>query len=124
MFFNELANKWFGFQKETAEKTLKANEIAAKGLYNIFGLQLAAAEERFNVAAGLAQDALGVRSPEAAKDFGPRGWDFSRESFQKFAETNKEVLDVFVKTGEELAELSPVNMEAAVKKMARTAKTA
>ena len=121
MFFNELGDKWFGFQKEAAEKTLKANEIAAKGFYNIFGLQMAAAEERFNVAAGLAQDALGVRSPEAAKDFGPRGWDFSRESFEKFAETNKEVLDVFVKTGEELAARTPVNQG---KKAAKAAKTA
>jgi hypothetical protein len=121
MFFNELGDKWFGFQKEAAEKALKANEIAAKGLYNIFGLQMAAAEERFNAAAGLAQDALGVRDPEAAKDLGPRGLDFTRESFEKFAGTNKEVLDVFVKTGEELAQLAPVNQ---VKKAAKAAKTA
>lgn len=121
MFFNELGDKWFGFQKEAAEKALKANEIAAKGFYNMFGLQVAAAEERFNAATGLAQDALGVRNPEAIKDFGPRGWDFSRESFEKFAETNKEVLDVFVKTGEELAQLTPVTQG---KKAAKPSKTA
>ena len=124
MFFNDLGDKWFGFQKEAAEKALKANEIAAKGFYNIFGLQVAAAEERFNVAAGLAQDALGVRNPEAIKDFGPRGWDFTRESFEKFAETNREVLDVFVKTGEELAELTPVNKGKKAAQSGKPAKTA
>lgn len=111
--YEQFNQQFINFSRNAADTALKAQQIAADAFTKTLSLQLGLAEERAKVNSDFAKQASEVHDAEGAKKVWPKGSELAQENFEKFYGISKEMLDLSLKTSEQLSELFQNSFETA-----------
>lgn len=102
--------------RQFADTAAQFNRIALENAEAVFGLQMAALEERTNATFAFFGEVAEVRDPEAMKNLWPKGVQIARENVERAVSTGQEVFGRTMKTNEALGQIAKSQVESAVKK--------
>lgn len=101
--------------RQFAETAAQVNRLALDNAGAVFGLQLAAIEDRANATFAFLGEATEVRDAEGLKDLLPKAAQVARENLERGVATGQEVLGRTVKTNERIAEVARAQFESAAR---------
>ena len=101
--------------RQFAETAAQANRLALESAEAVFGLQLAAIEERVNATFAFFGEAAEVRDLDGLKTLLPKGVQVARENLERGVSTGQEVFGRTLKTQGAITELAKSQFEAAAK---------
>jgi len=101
--------------RQFADAAAQVNRIALDNAETVFGLQLAAINERVNANFAFWGEAAEVRDAEALKALLPKAAQVARENLERAVSTSQEVLGHTAKTNEAITELAKSQIESAAK---------
>ena len=101
--------------RQFAETAAQANRLALESAVAVFGLQLAAIEERVNATFAFFGEAAEVRDLDGLKTLWPKGVQVARENLERGVSTGQEVFGRTLKTQGAITELAKSQFEAAAK---------
>jgi hypothetical protein len=101
--------------RQFAETAAQANRLALDNASAIFGLQLAAIEERVNATFAFFGEAAEVRDLDGLKTLLPKGVQVARENLERGVSTGQEVFGRTMKAQGAITELAKSQFEAATK---------
>ncbi|HEY5802933.1 MAG TPA: phasin family protein [Lysobacter sp.] len=101
--------------RQFAETAAQVNRLTLANAEAVFGLQLAAIEERVNATFAFLGEAAEVRDFEAAKSLLPKGVQVARENLERSVSTGQEVFGRTLKTHGAITELAKSQFESATK---------
>ena len=101
--------------RQFAETAAQANRLALDNASAVFGLQLAAIEERVNATLAFFGEAAEVRDLDGLKTLWPKGVQVARENLERGVSTGQEVFGRTLKTQGAITELAKSQFEAAAK---------
>jgi len=110
--------------RQFADTAAQINRLALSNAQAVYGLQLAAIEERVNATFAFWGEAAEARDLDGLKNLLPKGVQVARESLERAVATNQDVLGRNVKTQEAIGELAKSQFEAVAQKAQATAQTA
>ncbi|WP_119719292.1 phasin family protein [Cognatilysobacter tabacisoli] len=102
--------------RQFADTAAQFNRIALENAEAVFGLQMAALEERTNATFAFFGEVAEVRDPEAMKNLWPKGVQIARENVERAVSTGQEVFGRTMKANEALGQIAKSQVESAVKK--------
>jgi len=105
--------------RQFAETAAQVNRLALDNAGAVFGLQLAAVEDRANATLAFWSEATEVRDADGLKDLLPKAAQVARENLERGVATGQEVLARTVQANERIAQIAKAQFEAA----ARTTQT-
>ena len=111
--FNE---QFVAATRQFADTAAQINRIAIENAEAVFGLQMAALEERTNATFAFFGEVAEVRDPEAMKNLWPKGVQIARENVERAVSTGQEVFGRTMKANEALGQIAKSQVESAVKK--------
>ncbi|MBB1087002.1 phasin family protein [Lysobacter sp. SG-8] len=101
--------------RQFADTASQAGRLALENAEALFGLQLAAVEDRANATFAFFGEAAEARDFDAAKTLLPKGIQVARENVERAVTTAQEAFGRTLKTNEAIAELAKGQFEAATK---------
>jgi len=101
--------------RQFAETAAQANRLALESAEAVFGLQLAAIEERVNATFAFFGEAAEVRDLDGLKTLWPKGVQVARENLERGVSTGQEVFGRTLKAQGAITELAKSQFEAAAK---------
>ena len=101
--------------RQFAETAAQANRLALDNASAVFGLQLAAIEERVNATFAFFGEAAEVRDLDGLKTLLPKGVQVARENLERGVSTGQEVFGRTMKAQGAITELAKSQFEAATK---------
>lgn len=101
--------------RQFAETAAQANRLALESAEAVFGLQLAAVEERVNATFAFFGEAAEVRDLDGLKTLWPKGVQVARENLERGVSTGQEVFGRTLKAQGAITELAKSQFEAAAK---------
>ena len=101
--------------RQFAETAAQANRLALDNASAVFGLQLAAIEERVNATLAFFGEAAEVRDLDGLKTLLPKGVQVARENLERGVSTGQEVFGRTMKAQGAITELAKSQFEAAAK---------
>ena len=101
--------------RQFAETAAQANRLALDNASAVFGLQLAAIEERVNATFAFFGEAAEVRDLDGLKTLLPKGVQVARENLERGVSTGQEVFGRTMKAQGAITELAKSQLEAATK---------
>ncbi|MGO4222457.1 phasin family protein [Lysobacter sp. TAF61] len=101
--------------RQFAETAAQVNRLALDNAEAVFGLQLAAIEERVNATFAFLGEAAEVRDFDSAKSLLPKGVQVARENLERSVSTGQEVFGRSLKTHGAITELAKAQFESAAK---------
>lgn len=110
--------------RQFADTAAQINRLALGNAQAVYGLQLAAIEERVNATFAFWGEAAEARDLDGLKNLMPKGAQIARESIERAVATSQDVLGRTVKTQEAIGELTKSQFEAVAQKAQATAETA
>ncbi len=110
--FNEQFN---AATRQFADTAAQINRIAIENTQAVFGLQVAALEERVNANLAFWGEAAEARDMDSLKTLLPKGAQIARENIERTVSTTQEVLGRNVKTNEAISEIAKSQVETAAK---------
>lgn len=110
--------------REFADTAARINRLALENAQAIFGLQMAAIEERTTATFAFLGEASQVRDFDGAKALWPKGAQIARENVERSLTTGQEVMGRVVKANEAVAQIAKGQFEAAAKGANETVKQA
>lgn len=110
--------------REFADTAARINRLALENAQAIFGLQLAAIEERTSATFAFLGEASQVRDLDGAKALWPKGAQVARENVEKTLTTGQDVVGRVVKANEAVAQIAKGQFEAAARGANETVKQA
>jgi cell pole-organizing protein PopZ len=110
--------------RQFADTAARINRLALENAEAIFGLQLAAVEERTQATFAFLGEAAQVRDFDGAKALWPKGAQIARENVERSLTTGQEVIGRVVKANEAVAQIAKGQFEAAAKGANDTVKQA
>lgn len=99
--------------RQFADTAAQVNRLALENVQAVFGLQMAALEDRATATFAFLGEAASVRDAEGMKDLLPKGVQVVRENAERGLATSQEVIGRSVKTTEEIAQIAKTQVEAA-----------
>ncbi|MFC3814657.1 phasin family protein [Lysobacter sp. GCM10012299] len=103
--------------RQFAETAAQVNRLALANAEAVFGLQLAAIEDRVNATFAFLGEAAEVRDFEAAKSLLPKGVQVARENLERSVSTGQEVFGRTLKTHGAITELAKAQFETSAKEV-------
>lgn len=101
--------------RQFADTAAQANRLALDNASAVFGLQLAAIEERVNATFAFLGEVAEARDFEAVKTLWPKGVQVARENLERSVSTGQEVFGRSLKTQGAITELAKSQFETAAK---------
>ncbi|ALN63153.1 phasin family domain protein [Lysobacter antibioticus] len=101
--------------RQFADTAAQVNRLALDNAEAVFGLQVAAIEDRVNATFAFFGEAAEARDLEAFKTLWPKGAQIARENVERAVSTGQEAFGRTVKTNEAIAELAKSQIETAAK---------
>ncbi len=101
--------------RQFAETAAQVNRLALDNAEAVFGLQLAAIEERVNATFAFLGEAAEVRDLDGLKTLWPKGVQVARENLERGVSTGQEVFGRTLKAQGAISELAKSQFEAAAK---------
>lgn len=101
--------------RQFAETAAQANRLALESAEAVFGLQLAAIEDRVNATFAFFGEAAEVRDFDGLKTLWPKGVQVARENLERGVSTGQEVFGRTLKVQGAITELAKSQFEAAAK---------
>lgn len=111
--YEQFSQQFINFSRNAADSALKAQQIAADAFAKTVSLQIGLAEERAKANGEFAKTASDVRDADTAKQVWPMGSDLVRENLEKFYGVSKEIMELNLKTAEQLGDLFQTSFETA-----------
>lgn len=108
--FNE---QFVAATRQFADTAAQINRIALDNVEAVFGLQLAALEERATAAFAFLGEATEARDIDSLKTLWPKGVQLARENLERAVSTGQEVIGRSTKTNEAIGEIAKSQFEAA-----------
>ena len=109
--------------RQFADAAAQINRLALSNAQAVYGLQVAAIEERVNATFAFWSEAAETRDLDGLKTLLPKGVQVARESIERAVATTQDVLGRNVKTQEAIGELAKSQFEAVAQKAQATAET-
>jgi hypothetical protein len=101
--------------RQFAETAAQVNRLALDNAGAVFGLQLAAVEDRANATLAFWTEATQVRDADGLKDLLPKAAQVARENLERSVATGQEVLARTVQANERIAQIAKAQFEAAAR---------
>jgi hypothetical protein len=101
--------------RQFADTAAQVNRLALENAEAVFGLQLAALNERVNATFAFWGEAAEVRDADGLKTLLPKAAQVARENIERAVSTGQEVLGRTAKTNEAIGELAKSQLESAAK---------
>jgi len=101
--------------RQFADTAAQVNRLALDNAEAVFGLQIAAIEDRVNATFAFFGEAAEARDFDALKTLWPKGVQIARENVERAVSTGQETLGRTLKTNEAIAELAKSQIESAAK---------
>ena len=109
--------------RQFADTAAQINRLALSNAQAVYGLQVAAIEERVNATFAFWGEAAETRDLDGLKTLLPKGVQVARESIERAVATSQDVLGRTVKAQEAIGELAKSQFEAVAQKAQATAET-
>ncbi|NUO76517.1 MAG: phasin family protein [Lysobacter sp.] len=101
--------------RQFADTAAQVNRLTLDNAEAVFGLQLAAIEDRVNATFAFFGEAAEARDFDALKTLWPKGVQVARENVERAVSTNQEVFGRTLKANEAIGELAKSQIESAAK---------
>ncbi|MBX9401663.1 phasin family protein [Lysobacter sp. BMK333-48F3] len=101
--------------RQFADTAAQVNRLALDNAEAVFGLQIAAIEDRVNATFAFFGEAAEARDFDAFKTLWPKGVQIARENVERAVSTGQETFGRTLKTNEAIAELAKSQIESAAK---------
>lgn len=101
--------------RQFADAAAQVNRLAIENAEAVFGLQIAAIEERANATFAFLGEAAGVRDADGLKNLWPKGAQVAREGIERSVAVGQEVIGRTVKANEQIGEIAKSQLEAAAR---------
>ncbi|GAB3341276.1 phasin family protein [Marilutibacter aestuarii] len=101
--------------RQFADTASQASRLMLENTEALFGLQMAAVEDRANATFAFFGEAAEARDFDAAKALWPKGVQIARENVERAVTTGQEAFGRTLKTNEAIAELAKGQFESAAK---------
>lgn len=101
--------------RQFADTAAQVNRLALDNAEAVFGLQIAAIEDRVNATFAFFGEAAEARDFDALKTLFPKGVQVARENVERAVSTGQEAFGRTLKTNEAIAELAKSQVETAAK---------
>ncbi len=101
--------------RQFADTASQASRLMLENTEALFGLQMAAVEDRANATFAFFGEAAEARDFDAAKALWPKGVQIARENVERAVTTGQEAFGRTLKTNEAIAELAKGQFESATK---------
>ncbi|MGY3266978.1 phasin family protein [Lysobacter sp. HA35] len=101
--------------RQFADTAARINRLTLENAEAIFGLQLAAIEERSTATFAFLGEAAQVRDLDSAKNLWPKGAQIARENVERALTTGQDVLGRVAKVNESVAQIAKGQFEAATR---------
>jgi hypothetical protein len=101
--------------RQFAEAAAQVNRLAIENTEALFGLQLAAIEDRANATFAFLGEVAEVRDADGLKKIWPKGVQIARENVERAVSTGQEVFGRTLKANEAIGELAKSQIESAAK---------
>ena len=111
--YEQINTQALAFSKSFADTAFKANSLYVEGFERITNLQLKALENRVAAAVEFWSEAAEVRDFDGVKAIWPKSVNLVKETTEKLYANGQEVLNVAVKTGEAIGQLTKGSIETA-----------
>jgi hypothetical protein len=113
--YQQINEQFAAATRQFAESAAQVNRIALENAEAVFGLQVAAFNERVNATFAFLGEAAEVRDAEGMKTLLPKAAQVARENLESAVSTSQEVIGRTAKTNEAIAELAKTQIESAAK---------
>lgn len=101
--------------RQFADTAAQINRLALENTQAVFGLQLAAINERANANFAFWGEAAEVRDADGLKNLLPKAAQVARENVERTVSTGQEVLGRSIKTNEAISEIAKSQVETAAR---------
>ncbi|KQZ59526.1 MULTISPECIES: phasin family protein [unclassified Lysobacter] len=101
--------------RQFADTAAQVNRLTLDNAEAVFGLQLAAIEDRVNATFAFFGEAAEARDLEGLKTLWPKGVQIARENVERAVSTGQEVFGRTLKANEAISELAKSQIESAAK---------
>ena len=101
--------------RQFADTAAQVNRLTLDNAEAVFGLQLAAIEDRVNATFAFFGEAAEARDLEGFKTLWPKGVQIARENVERAVSTGQEVFGRTLKANEAIGELAKSQIESAAK---------
>ncbi len=101
--------------RQFADAAAQINRLAVENTEALFGLQLAAIQDRANATFAFIGEAAEVRDAEALKTVWPKGVQVARDNVERGVAVSQEVMGRTTKANEQIAEIAKGQLESAAK---------
>ncbi|MFD0740083.1 phasin family protein [Lysobacter koreensis] len=102
--------------RQFADTAAQINRIALQNAQAVFGLQVAAINERANATFAFLGEAAEVRDLDGMKNLMPKGVQVARENLERAVSTGQDVLGHSIKANEAIGEIAKSQGESFVQK--------
>lgn len=110
--------------RQFADAAAQINRIAIENAEAVFGLQLAAVNNRANATFAFFNEAAEVRDFDSLKSLWPKGMQIARENVETAVTTGQEVLGRQLRANEQIGEITKSQLEAVTRKAGDAAQRA
>lgn len=101
--------------RQFADTAAQVNRLALDNAEAVFGLQLAAINERVNATFAFFGEAAEVRDMDSLKTLFPKGVQVARENVERAVSTSQDVFSRTLKANEAIGQIAKSQIEAAAK---------
>jgi hypothetical protein len=101
--------------RQFADTAAQVNRLALDNAEAVFGLQLAAINERVNATFAFFGEAAEVRDMDGLKTLFPKGVQVARENVERAVSTSQDVFSRTLKANEAIGQIAKSQIEAAAK---------
>ncbi len=101
--------------RQFADAAAQVNRLAIENTEALFGLQLAAIEDRANATFAFLGEVAEVRDADGLKKIWPKGVQVARENAERGATVGQEVIARTTKANEQIGDIAKSQLEAAAK---------
>lgn len=122
--YAQMNDQFAAATRQFADTAARINRLTLENAEAIFGLQLAAIEERTSATFAFLGEASQVRDFDGAKALWPKGAQVARENVERALTTGQDVLGRVVKANEAVAQIAKGQFEAAARGANETVKQA
>lgn len=113
--FTQFNEQFAAATRQFTDAATQANRLAIENTEALFGLQLAAVEDRGNATFAFLGEAAEVRDADGFKAIWPKGVQVARENAERGVAVGQEVIGRTSKANEQIAEIAKSQLDSATK---------
>lgn len=113
--YSQFNEQFTAATRQFTDAAAHVNRLAIENTEALFGLQLAAIQDRANATFAFMGEAAEVRDAEALKNIWPKGVQVARENIERGVAVSQEVMASTTKANEQIADIAKNQLESAAK---------